>query len=60
MSKLQLTATSDQFQALHAALDGTRRTTQSIKVDRTALTNLLLDHSRALGVIGKDHYEEPT
>ncbi len=38
--------TQEQFEAIHEAVDGTRKGSQFIKVPREALVNLLLDHAR--------------
>lgn len=45
---LQLQTTTDQFHGLHASLEKTRRTSETVKVSREALTKLLIDHSRLL------------
>lgn len=47
MTKPQkLTLTQAQFEALHLALDGTRSTSTTVRVDREALKNILHDHSK--------------
>ncbi len=38
--------TQEQFEAVHAAVDSTRKGSQFVKVPREALVNLLLDHTR--------------
>ena len=35
----------EQFEAIYAALNTTRRTSSTVRVDRAALTLLLLDHT---------------
>lgn len=41
-----LLLSQEQFEGLHAALDKARSTTKNITVDRQALTNILIDHSK--------------
>lgn len=48
--KLQLDTTTDQLDELHRVLDGTRESTEQVKVNRKALANLLFDHSRLAGL----------
>jgi len=48
-----LACTQEQFEGLHAALDHTRRSTQTIKVSREALSNLLMDHSELLAIVDR-------
>lgn len=45
---IKLKTTDEQFEGLHRDLDKTRRTSETVKVSRQALTNLLLDHGQAL------------
>lgn len=44
--QIKFNCTDDQFESIHLALDKTRTTSESVRVDREALTNLLLDHAR--------------
>ena len=37
--------TDFQYSSLYEALDKARKNAESVKVDRTALANLLIDHS---------------
>lgn len=47
-----VTITSEQFDALHTALDArTRRNSTTVKVDRAALVALLRDHGAMLVVL---------
>ena len=49
MSKVvKLTLSIDDHDQLHRVLEGTRSTTTTVKVDRQALANLLIDHGRLL------------
>ena len=48
MRKLKLTTTTDQVDALHSVVHKTERQTTTVKVDKAALTALLLDHTRLL------------
>lgn len=43
----------EQFESIHEALDKTRSNSKSVKVDKQALTNLLIDHTHLV-----QHYEE--
>lgn len=43
--KITFNCSNDQFELIHQALDKTRSTSESVRVDRQALVNLLLDHS---------------
>jgi hypothetical protein len=36
----------DQFEKIHQQLDQTRRTSETVKVDRAALAALLIDHGQ--------------
>lgn len=39
------TTTMEQFEALHEAIEKVRSTSKTVKVDKEALLNLLMDHS---------------
>lgn len=36
----------EQFELIHAQLEKTRRSSDTVKVDRQALQNLLIDHAQ--------------
>jgi hypothetical protein len=44
--KLKLTCTQRQFDDLHQAIDKVKRTSTTVKVDKQALINLLIDHGK--------------
>jgi len=50
MRRVTLDTSTDQLDALHQALHHARRSSTVVKVDRTALSNLLLDHSRLVAL----------
>lgn len=41
---ITLTCSQEQFEKIHEDLDKTRRTSETVKVDRAALMALLIDH----------------
>lgn len=45
---LELTTNADQYNGLVQQAQGTRKSAKVVKVDRQALVNLLIDHSRLL------------
>lgn len=53
----KLTCSQSEFEGIHAALDKTRRTSETVKVNRQALTHLLMDYSRLLH-IRRGEYQE--
>ncbi len=48
--------TLGQFNELHKAIDKARSNTQTIKVPKQALLNILMDHSTFYDVLSKDGY----
>lgn len=50
---LQLYTTLRQFEELHLRHDRTRSTGKTMTVDRQALINLLMDHSRLVDALRK-------
>lgn len=54
---VRLELTQDQFEGLHDRLDHVRSTSETVKVDRAALSALLRDHSRLL-YLQQGDYEE--
>lgn len=46
--------TDEELDALHQALDRTRTTSATLKVDRQALANLLLDHAAYARKLSED------
>lgn len=50
---LQLYTTLRQFEELHLRHDRTRSTSKTVTVDRQALINLLMDHSRLVDALRK-------
>lgn len=46
MPEFQESCTQEQFEGIHEALDKTRANTKYVKVDKQALTNLLVDHGQ--------------
>jgi len=46
--KLTLECSHDDFHAVHAALDGARKSAQAVKVPRAALAALLRDHGQMI------------
>ncbi len=50
---LQLYTTLLQFEELHLRHDRTRSTSKTVTVDRQALINLLMDHSRLVDALRK-------
>lgn len=40
------TCSQEQFERLHQQLDQTRRTSETVRVDRAALAALLIDHGQ--------------
>lgn len=48
---LKLKTTDEQFEGLASDLDKTRRTSATVKVNRQALANLLIDHAQALAAL---------
>lgn len=43
----------EQFERLHEIVDGARANARNLKVDRTDLVNLLMDHSTMLKILGR-------
>lgn len=43
---IALTCSQEQFEKIHEDLDKTRRTSETVKVDRAALMALMIDHGR--------------
>lgn len=43
----------EQFERLHKIVDGARANARNLKVDRTDLANLLMDHSTMLKILGR-------
>lgn len=52
-ASLQLYTTLRQFEELHLRHDRTRCTSKTVTVDRQALINLLMDHSRLVDALRK-------
>lgn len=50
MPRFSFTASQEQFEGLHKALDRVRSTSKSVTVDRQALANLLIDHAKLLAL----------
>jgi hypothetical protein len=50
MKKTKLECTSDQLHDIHVAADKVRKNSKTVKVDRAALTALLIDHQRLVGL----------
>ncbi len=50
MSRLQLATNTDELDDLHRALDGSRESSEFVKVSRKALSNILVDHGRLVGL----------
>ena len=51
MSKLpQLACSDEQYHNIHVAVDKTRSTSTTVKVDRDALAALLRDHAKLIEV----------
>lgn len=46
MATFNAKCSQDQFEKIHQQLDQTRRTSETVKVDRAALTALLIDHGQ--------------
>lgn len=46
--------TQAQFESLHRAIDKTRSTSTTVRVDKQALINLLIDHSQLHAQTGKE------
>jgi len=53
-----LKTTADQLHALLAAHDKVQRTSTTVKVDKQALINVLMDHHKMFGLC-KDRVKEP-
>lgn len=51
--QLRLYTTMRQFEELHRRHDRTRSTSKTVTVDRKALINILMDHSRMLDALRK-------
>lgn len=51
----KLTCTMEQFEAIHAANAKTKRTSQTVTVDRAALQALLIDHTRLIQLAEKSN-----
>lgn len=45
--------TQSQFEDLHAELDKVRSTSETVKVNKQALKNLLLDHAELHAIVSK-------
>lgn len=45
------TCSQEQFDKIHQQLDQTRRTSETVKVDRAALSALLIDHGKLHSVL---------
>ena len=45
---IELVCTQEQFEGIHEELDKVRSNSKTVKVDKQALTNLLIDHSTLL------------
>jgi CxxC motif-containing protein len=43
----------DEYEAINEALDKTRRTSTTVKVSRSALTKLLIDHAKLIDRVEK-------
>ncbi len=52
-ASLQLYTTRRQFEELHLRYDRTRCTSKTVTVDRQALINLLMGHSRLVDALRK-------
>lgn len=50
---LKLYTSMNQFEDLHLRHDRTRSTSKTVTVDRQALINILMDHSRMLDTLRK-------
>jgi hypothetical protein len=48
MQKIQFVCSLEQFEKIHLSVDRTRTTSKTVTIDRQALVNLLIDHSRLL------------
>lgn len=56
--KVQLTCTLDQYHHLGVAANGTKRGAKTVKVDRQALMNLIIDHGRVLARVRPEELEQ--
>lgn len=54
-NRLILSCPQEAFEGIHDALDRTKRTSSTVKVDRAALQALLIDHAKLLQQV--DHTE---
>lgn len=43
-----LTCSQDDFESIHAAVDKSRKTSQTVTVPRAAMAALLMDHSKLI------------
>ena len=51
---MKLVCTQQQFEGIHKDVDGTRPSTEIVKVNRQALVNLLDDHARLIEFYEKE------
>lgn len=47
----ELSMTDDEFEGLHNALDHTRANSETVRVDKLALSHLLMDYGRFASVL---------
>ncbi len=57
MAKLKLKLTGTDLNAVQACLDGTRRSSEFVKVPRQLLNDLLRDHEAACAHLKPQHVE---
>lgn len=48
--KVKLRTTQDEWHGLHLVVHNARKGTESVKVSKAALVNLLMDHSKLLDI----------
>lgn len=53
--RVDIRTTDDQFHSVHTALDKVRSTSKSVRVDKQALINLLLDYSELISLAEEDN-----
>ena len=52
--KLKLTCSQKQFDDLNVAIDKVKRTSTTVKVDKQALVNLLIDHCKLVAKLSHE------
>jgi hypothetical protein len=53
---VQLACSDDQLDSLHLAIEHSRASSETVRVNREALANLLLDHGRIAKALGEAGY----